>query len=180
MSWSPSFFRACKNNKTNSEIEVIDKLDKRILLPPPHPSNGLGFSCFLNYYFFFYMLVKVYRISLPAPPTHPPHPFFKNDVTCLYCVVNFMAVVVQVSDVAYGPRVLFIQFWWILFLLFLTFFVDDKARRNCSEVDCLLTHLYLYLINVLGLSQYMCIRMDLFKLFQLLIIYNKYYQTARV
>lgn len=132
MSWSPSFFRACKNNKTNSEIEVIDKLDKRILLPPPHPSNGLGFSCFLNYYFFFfYMLVKVYRISLPAPPTPPPpHPFFKNDVTCLYCVVNFMAVVVQVSDVAYGPRVLFIQFWWILFLLFLTFFCRWQSKKK--------------------------------------------------
>lgn len=131
-------------------------------------------------FFFFICLSRFIGLVCQPHPPPPPHPFFKNDVTCLYCVVNFMAVVVQVSDVAYGPRVLFIQFWWILFLLFLTFFVDDKARRNCSEVDCLLTHLYLYLINVLGLSQYMCIRMDLFKLFQLLIIYNKYYQTARV
>lgn len=129
MSWSPSFFRACKNNKTNSEIEVIDKLDKRILLPPPHPSNGLGFSCFLNYYFFFYMLVKVYRISLPAPPT----PFSKTML--LVCIVQlilwlllFRSAMWLMGLVCYSFS--FGEYFFYFFLLFLQMTKQEETVQK--------------------------------------------------
>lgn len=134
MSWSPSFFRACKNNKTNSEIEVIDKLDKRILLPPPHPSNGLGFSCFLNYFFFFYMLVKVYRISLPAPPTPPPPtPFSKTML--LVCIVQlilwlllFRSAMWLMGLVCYSFS--FGEYFFYFFLLFLQMTKQEETVQK--------------------------------------------------
>lgn len=58
-----------------------------------------------------------------------------------------MAIVAQVSGVG-----LLCVIYSVLMIIYtvLTFFVDDKARRNCSEVDCLLTYLCLYLIKQLS------------------------------
>lgn len=134
MSWSPSFFRACKNNKTNSEIEVIDKLDKRILLPPPHPSNGLGFSCFLNYYFFFLYACQGLQ-DKSASPTHPPPPTPFSKTMLLVCIVQlilwlllFRSAMWLMGLVCYSFS--FGEYFFYFFLLFLQMTKQEETVQK--------------------------------------------------
>lgn len=51
-------------------------------MPPPPPT--VAFSRFLKSCKYFFVLVKIFRMSLPPPP----HTHIKNDATCLYKILK--------------------------------------------------------------------------------------------